>query len=103
MIIYQFALIDILGLHLILENNGLERYLSKIFLKVAASLKIMYHDRTFSGEKSNDLLSRLLRAKDDEGRTLNDESLFGQIGGFLFAGFEVSHYIKEPYLEKKYT
>ncbi|KAK3732566.1 hypothetical protein RRG08_009736 [Elysia crispata] len=42
------------------------------------------------GVKSNDLLSRLLRAKDDEGRTLNDESLFGQIGGFLFAGFETT-------------
>ncbi|RUS75692.1 hypothetical protein EGW08_016558 [Elysia chlorotica] len=42
------------------------------------------------GDKSNDMLSRLLRAKDEEGRTLDDKSLFGQIGGFLFAGFETT-------------
>ncbi|GFR64711.1 cytochrome P450, partial [Elysia marginata] len=42
------------------------------------------------GEQSKDLLSRLLRATDDEGRTLDDKNLFGQIGGFLFAGFETT-------------
>ncbi|GFO28292.1 cytochrome p450 [Plakobranchus ocellatus] len=42
------------------------------------------------GEESRDMLSRLLQARDDEGKSLSDHCLFGQVGGFLFAGFETT-------------
>ena len=41
-------------------------------------------------QHSGDLLSRLMAARDEQGNALGDDVIYSQVGGFLFAGFEVS-------------
>ena len=41
-------------------------------------------------QHSGDLLTRLMVARDEQGNALTDDIIFSQVGGFLFAGFEVS-------------
>ena len=35
------------------------------------------------------MLARLILARDEQGRPLSDDCLKNQVGGFLFAGYEV--------------
>ncbi|CAL1542566.1 unnamed protein product [Lymnaea stagnalis] len=46
--------------------------------------------RLAAGHASNDLLARLLQARDENGNGLTDDCLLDQVCGFLFAGFETT-------------
>ncbi|XP_050389968.1 cytochrome P450 3A19 [Patella vulgata] len=43
-----------------------------------------------TNKKNEDILSILLKARDENDKGLSDDSLSAQIGGFLFAGFETT-------------
>ncbi|KAK7094396.1 uncharacterized protein [Littorina saxatilis] len=54
-------------------------------------IKAKRHQINAGGDShSGDLLSRLMTAQDEAGNTLNDDMIYSQVGGFLFAGFETT-------------
>ncbi|XP_052068315.1 uncharacterized protein LOC127707693 [Mytilus californianus] len=49
-----------------------------------------YKMQEFNENKHRDLLTSLMSARDSEGSGLSDKELFGQIIGFIFAGFDTT-------------
>ncbi|XP_059162257.1 cytochrome P450 4d1-like isoform X2 [Physella acuta] len=62
----------------------------KFFYSTIKDVIAQKREKIENGDTSRDLLSRLIQIRDDKGSGLSDRSLFSQVGGFLFAGFETT-------------